>query len=89
MLSYRDYKTFSNENFINSFRPNLTEENISYDVEGFENFYEICVKTLDQQALHKQISIAVNHGSFINKEVSKAIMKRTRLHSKYLKLRAN
>ena len=89
MLSYRDYKTFSNKNFINSFRPNLTEENISYDGEGFENLYEICIKTLNQQALRKQVSIAGNHGPFIYREVSKAIMKPTRLHSKYLKLRTN
>ena len=89
MLSYRDYKIFSNKNFINSFRPNLTEENISYDVEGFENLCKICVKTLNQQTLRKQISIAGNHGPFINKEVSKAIMKPTRLHSKYLKSLTN
>ena len=89
MLSCRDCKTFSNKNFINSFRPNLTEENISYDGEGFENLYEICVKTLNQQALRKQILIAGNHGPFINKKVSKAIMKRTRLHNKYLKLLTN
>ena len=53
------------------------------------NNYEICFRTLNEQALRKEKSIAGNGSPLINKEISKAIIKWARLHSKYLKLRTN
>ena len=76
---YIDYTKFSNEIFINSFEVTLDTWSISPDENGFLNFCKICTETLN-----KRNAIRRNQSSFISKEISKTIMKRTDLRNKFL-----
>ena len=72
-----------------SLSSNIKKEKIYYGRQGFETFCEICVKTLNEYIPRKQKLIRGNHSPFINKEITKAIMKRTKLRCKYLRFRIN
>ena len=48
----------------------------------------VCKEALDKVAPLKQKYMRANNGSFMNKDRTKAIMKRTRLGNNYLKLDA-
>ena len=48
VISYRDYKILSNIHFIDTLRSNKTEGKVFLCREGFENFCEIGVKTLNE-----------------------------------------
>ena len=85
LLFYRDYTKFSNETFINSLKAKLNIQSISPDENGFLNFCKICTETLNKHAPRKRKTIKGNQSPFINKEISKAIMKRTELRNKFLK----
>ena len=85
VLLFRDYTKFSNETFINSLKAKLNIQSISTDENGFLNFCKICTETLNNHAPRKQKAIRGNQSPFINKEISKAIMKRTELRNKFLK----
>ena len=58
---------------------------ISPDEIGFLNFCKICTEILNKHAPRKRKTIKGNQSPFINKEISKAIMKRTELWNKFLK----
>ena len=77
IVTYRDYKHFDKEKFreilITYFS---TGKNISYD--AFEN---LVFHTLDKMAPIKQKHIRGNHSPFMNKDIHKAIMTRTRLRT--------
>ena len=75
----------SNETFINSLKAKLNIQSISPDENRFLNFCKSCTDTLNKHAPCKQKTIRGNQSPFINKEISKAIMKRTELCNKFLK----
>lgn len=75
MVRHKHCKIFLDKISINSLRPNMTESNISHDGKGFKKLCEICVKTLNKHVPHTQNLVRGNHSPFINKELSKGIMK--------------
>ena len=81
IVTYRDYNCFNNEKVREShiicFR---TGNNISYD--AFEN---LVLQTLGKMAPIKQKHIRGNQCPFMNKDINKAIMTRTRLRNRFLK----
>ena len=81
VLFYRDYTKFSNETFINS---KLGTQSISPDENGFLNFRKIGTETSNKHAPCKRKTLCENQGPFINKKISKAIMKRTKLRKIFL-----
>ena len=81
MIKYRDYKNFSNEHFKNSLYEKLTN-NTELDYNGFE---EIVLNLLSSQAPFKKRMILANQRAFMNKEIHKAIMVRSRLRNKFIK----
>ena len=81
MIKYRDYKNFSNEHFKNSLHEKLTN-NTELDYNGFE---EIVLNLLSSQAPFKKRIVRANQEVFMNKEIHKAIMVRSRLRHKFLK----
>ena len=83
MIKYRDYKYFSNEHFKNSLYEKLTN-NTELDYNGFE---EIVLNLLSSQAPFKKRMVRANQRVFMNKEIHKAIMVRSRLRNKFLKER--
>ena len=83
MIKYRDYKYFSNEHFKNSLYEKRTN-NTELDYNGFEN---IVLNLLSSQAPFKKRMVRANQRVFMNKEIRKAIMVRSRLRNKFLKER--
>ena len=81
IITYRDYKHFGNEKLRESLITFFsTDKNISYD--SFEN---LVLQTLDKMEPTKQKHIRSNQFPFINKDIHKAIMTRTRLRNRFLK----
>ena len=60
-------------------------QSISPDENGFLNFYKICTETLNKHAPRKRKTTRGNKSPFINKKISKTIMKRNELRNKFLK----
>ena len=52
---------------------------------AFLNFCKICTETLNKHAPRKRKTTRGNKSPFINKKISKAIMKRNELRNKFLK----
>ena len=81
IVTYRDYKSFDNEKFRESLITCFsTGKNISYD--AFEN---LLLQTIDKIAPIKQKHISGNQPPFMNKNIRKAIMTKTRLRNSFLK----
>ena len=85
IIQYRDYKNFSEEEY-REFLVNLVwdqDQCPSYDV-----FLRKCKIALDRSAPLKYKYLRSNHSPFMNKDISKAIMDRTRLRHKFLRSRS-
>ena len=89
VMNYRDYKHFNNERFRDDLLFERSNSYLEFDNNSFDEFINICRSTLDQHAPRKQKYARGNHVSFLNKILSKEIMKRTKLRNKFLKERTN
>ena len=85
VINYRSYKHFSNEVFRESLSGKLSQQTFVNNDYGFEKFYNITLKTLDKYAPRKAKHARGNQMPFMTKDLSKNIMKRSRLRNKYLK----
>ena len=83
IITYRNYKLFSNELYKEDLVFGLSSESFRFN--KLKRFLETCENTLNRNAHRKKKFFRGNHSPFTNKEVSKAIMKRTRLRSKFLR----
>ena len=88
LLLHRDYAKFSNETFINFLKIKLGTKPISPYENKYLNLYKICRETLNKYAPRKRKTMTENQSLLINKEISKTIMKKTRLFNKVLKHKA-
>ena len=87
VIYYRNYKWFDNIAFKASLCKKLSVyrfRNINCD--DFENLFP---STLNEHAPMKKRYIRANNAPFMNKELCKAIMTRSRLRNRYLKLKTN
>ena len=83
-ISYRDYKHFDPALFRHELLQELNNTNdgaINYDI--FEN---ICIGLINRHAPLKVKYIRANNMPFMNKKLSKAVMTRSRLRNKFLKI---
>ena len=81
IVTYRGCKRFDNEEFRDSLMTYFsTGKNISYNT--FEN---LVLQTLGKMAPIKQKHTRGNQSPFMNKDIHKAIMTRTRLRNRFLK----
>ena len=85
--SYRDYKNFDNDIFREYLFQDLSQANMNDN--DLCNFLEVCLNTLNKLAPFKRKYSRGNHLPFMNKELSKVIMNRTRLRNKFLKNRTD
>ena len=85
VINYRSYKHFSNEVFKESLLGKLSQQTFVNNDYGFQKFCNITLKTLDKYAPSKEKHARGNQMPVMTKDVSKIIMKRSRLHNKYLK----
>ena len=81
IVTYRSYKHFKLYNFRNELGVALSKHN---DV-CYEDFENIFLKLLNKHAPMKRKIIRANEAPFMNKDIKKSIMNRTRLRNKYLK----
>ena len=83
VVYYCDYKKFSNELFRNDIlqAQTLTETN--------ENVQTNIVNIFNEHASLKKRYVRANHAAFMNKKLSKEIMTRSRLRSKFLKTKTD
>ena len=88
-ILYRSMKTFDKTKYmkdLKAFSDNITLTGTNMD---YQNFTKNVTKLLDKHAPLKIKKVRGNQSSFMNKELSKAIMKRSLFRSKYLKNRNN
>ena len=83
IVQYRDYKNFINENFRRDLLRELSFQNVQPN--EFDKFKFIASKLLNSHAPLKEKYIRCNQTVFINKQLRKAIMIRTRLLNKLRK----
>ena len=84
-ITYRDFKKFDNERFMNSFQSVLFDPHTDYRIRDADILFLICQKVLDNHAPRKKKYKRGNHKLFMNKRLSKAIMQRTCFRNKFLK----
>ena len=81
IIKFREYNHFQN----NAFREDLLSELLNFNIEiideSFMEIFETCNKHLNYHAPCKQKCARGNHLSFMNKSLSKKIMKRARLRN--------
>ena len=85
VVSYREYKDFHNETFLDSLRYELNVQGQFLNEKGLDAFSTICTEIFDKHAPKKKRYIRSNHKPFINYEISKAIITRSRLRNRFLK----
>ena len=87
VVSYRKYKDFLNETFLGSLRCELNVQRQFLNEKGLDAFSSNCAEFFDKHVPKKRY-IRSNHKPFINNEISKAIMTRSRLRNRFLKNRS-
>ena len=87
VINYRDYKHFQNENLREDLLFGLSKLNIKNNYDSFTGFIETCMKTVNQRAPCKQKHVRGNHLPFMNKTLSKEIMKCKKFRNRFLKNR--
>ena len=86
MISYRNYKNFSNERFCADLIKELYNNSIPED--DLIGFLDACKKSLDYYAPPKKSYIRENQALFMAAELDKEIMARSRLRNKFLRYRS-
>ena len=84
IISYRDFKKFDNERFMDSLQHTLGQESFDWS-KNPDKFYEIFHTIFNTRAPKKKNYIRGNSKPFMNKAYSKAIMQRTRFRNNFLK----
>ena len=81
IIRYRNYKNFNNELFINDVEELTSKYNEPLKFESFKNIVD---KILEKHAPMKKRFLRANQAPFVNKKISKEIMKRSRFRNKFL-----
>ena len=89
VINYWDYKNFSNERFRESLIENLKGKLLGNSGQCFSNFINTCNTVFDKQLPEKKKYVRDNQSPFMNKTLSKVIMLRTNLRTKFLKNMSN
>ena len=84
IVTYRNYKYFSNEAFMFDVRNSIiqmTSENNNLECDGFQTALD---EAIQRHAPIKKRYVRANQAPFINKKISKEIMKRSHLRNNFL-----
>ena len=85
IINYRDYKFFDNIRYRNDFLQEISNSYLEFNDNRFSGFFDICRTTLDQHAPRKKRYARGNNMPFINKNLSREIIKCTKFRNKFLK----
>ena len=88
IVHYRNFKNFCNDSFIKDIELLLSKLGDQQNV-SFKILKESVNITLDEHAPLKKRYVRVNQSPFMNKKLSKEIMKRSRLRNKYLNTKSD
>ena len=84
IIKYRDYSNFFKEecsqHILNEMSNRALDNSNNYNI-----FLNICKDAIDERAPIKRKYLRFNQSPFMNKDISKAIMNRTRLRYRFLK----
>ena len=83
VIQYMDFRNFSETEYRDFLIGLAQDPNQSYEI-----FLQRCKEALDIRAPLKSKYLRSNHSPFMNKNISRAIMDRTRLRNKFLKSRS-
>ena len=89
-ITYKDYNKFNKEKFISEFRAKklkFKSHTVSTNA-AYNNLRETIKEMLSVHAPIKQRLIRGNQASFMNKKLSRAIMRRSQLRNKYNKTKS-
>ena len=84
VVTYRDFKKFENERFMDSLKLTLNSQDVDY-TKNTQLFFELCRNELEHHAPRKKKYIRGNNKPFMTKAVSKSLIERTRLRNTFLK----
>ena len=87
IITYQKYKNFRYETSLTSLQYEVDKKKAFLYENGLGTFSNICTDVLEKHAPRKKRYLRVNRKPFINPEISKAIMTRTRLRNCVLKKR--
>ena len=86
IIKYRDQKHFDQKKFLRNLDSKLLQGYLCRNWnEPYEKLSEIFVHILNHHAPLKEKQIKGNHTPFMDKELSKAIMEKSKTRNKYLK----
>ena len=88
VIRHQKYKGYHNETSLDSLRHELSIQGRFLNEKRLDAFSTICTELLINMLLKKRY-IRSNHKPFINNEISKAIMTRTRLRDQFLQHRSD
>ena len=89
ILNYRNYKFFNNTLFRDQVLNKLINSNLQISDKGLKHFKETCLSVVNTIAPLKSRFIRANQAPFINKEIQRAIMVRSKLRKKFLNTRSD
>ena len=72
VINYRDYKRFSNQNYLSELTVKLSHE--SFEDDDPSKFLNVCLSVLNQHAPRKKKFVRGIQAPFMNKNLSKATM---------------
>ena len=85
IVNYRNYRYFSNDRFREKVKSELSKVVLENSDKGFNKFLDVCKEALNMYDPLKKKYIRGNNSPFMNRILSKEIMKRSRLRNKFLK----
>ena len=86
VIQYRDYKHFNYAIFNKNLRKQT--KNLNFSELDFATLRKIFIEILDEFAPSEKKYIRANHSKFVPKELSKAIMLRSKLRNQFLKTKS-
>ena len=85
VVKYRSYKNFDESKFCRDLDQILIKRDLYKVKDPYTKLTNILYNTLEKNAPLKSKTVRGNQAPFINKELSKAIMEKSRLRNKHLK----
>ena len=85
LVKYRNYKYFDNTNFMNDIENEISHVSHENEIIKFDLFKNTVFRTFEKHAPLKKRYVRANQAPFINKNINKEIMTRSRLRNKFLK----
>ena len=84
-IKYRSYKTYDKQNFLHELDQRLIQGDIYKTDDSYSKLAEILSEVLEKHASLKTKTIRGNQAPFMNKNLSKVIMTKSKIRNKYLK----